>query len=227
MRVSIGSLVLLFAFASATEALPLTVGGFTFVGGEAAFADSATVVSGTVTGATATQVNDTLVGSSVGDSIRVITPDVAVIEVQFIGNAIENGSGTDLVILELSGSAPPAGFADVNERFDVSLFVSGTFSAFVEVVPVSTGVIAPHDPSLAVYAVEIDLGTFGVVAGGLVDRVRIRLVDHLVTRSADPTAFGALHSVPEPSATLSTMIALLLSLLEVRHCLAWTRARSS
>jgi len=28
--------------------------------------------------------------------------------------------------------------------------------------------------------------------------VRIRLVDHLVSRSADPTALGALNSIPIP-----------------------------
>lgn len=227
MKIAVCSLALSFVIASAAEASPITVGGFTFTEGEAAFADAATVVSGTVTGATATEVNDTLVGSGVGDSIRVITPDVAVIEVLFSDNAIENGLGTDLIVFELSGSAPAAGFADVNERFEVSLLISGAFTSFVEVVPISTGVIAPHDSTLAVYAVEIDLDDFGASPGGHVDRLQIRLIDHLVTRSADPTAFGALHSAPEPRLVLLALAASVFAWLTIKTGSAWTPARSS
>lgn len=63
------------------DATPLVVAGFTFDAGEQAFADDAFVSSGTVTGATDELVRSTLVGSNLGDSIRVITPDVAVIEI--------------------------------------------------------------------------------------------------------------------------------------------------
>jgi hypothetical protein len=80
--------------------------GFTFALGEQSFADDAVVVSGTVTSATPAQVQSTLVGSYLGDSIRVITPDVAEIEIVFSDNTIINGPGTDLVIFELSGSGP-------------------------------------------------------------------------------------------------------------------------
>ena len=195
---------------------PLTVAGFTFSAGEEAFADDAVVVSGTVTGATAEQIRSTLAGSNLGDSIRVITPDIAVIEVSFSDNAIVNGSGTDLVIFELSGSGTPVGFADTNERFEISVLGSAGFSPFVEVVPVNTGFLAPHDATLSAYVVEIDLATFGFEAGEVTDRVQIRLVDHLETRSADPTALGALNSVPEPSTGLLLALGL-LSLTAVRR----------
>jgi hypothetical protein len=79
------------------------------------------VIPGAVTGTTDEQVRSTLVGSNLGDSIRVITPDVAAIEISFSDNLISNGDGTDLVIFELSGSATSVGFADVNERFEVSV----------------------------------------------------------------------------------------------------------
>jgi hypothetical protein len=110
----------------------------------------------------------------------------------------EGGDVGDLVIFELSGSAPSVGFADVNERFEVSVLGGAGFSSFVEVVPVNTGFLAPHDASLSAYAVEVDLANFGFAPGETTGSVRIRLVDHLVTRSADPTAIGALNSMPIP-----------------------------
>ncbi len=199
------------AFLPATAiAAPITVAEFTFAAGEEAFADEALVTSGVVTGATAEQVQSTLVGSNLGDSIRVITPDVAVIEIAFSDNAIVNGPGTDLVIFELSGSKPAVGFADVNERFEVSVLDGPDFSNFVEVVPVNTGFLAPHDDSLSVYVVEIDLTSFGFPAGQVTNRVQIRLVDHLASRSADPTALGALNSVPEPGTGLLLSVGLLV-----------------
>jgi len=199
----------------AADATPVTVAGFTFAAGEEAFADDAVVVSGTVTGASGEQVRSTLVGSNLGDSIRVITPDVAVIEIAFTDNVIVNGPGTDLVIFELSGSAPPVGFADVNEKFEFSVLGGIGFSPFVEVVPVNTGFLAPHDSTLSAYVVEIDLAAVGFSLGETTDRVRIRLVDNLVTRSADPTALGALNSVPEPSAGLLLALGLVsLALIE-------------
>ncbi len=232
MKSRVCSIALASLLGASAQAAPITVAGFTFAEGEAAFADDTVVVSGTVTGATAAQVQSTLVGSNVGDSIRVITPDVAVIDVLFTDNAIENGSGTDLVIFELSGAdlpnqPRPPGYADLNERFEVSLFVSGVFTSFVEVIPVSTGILAPHDSTLAVYAVEVDLDDFGAALGSQIDRLQIRLVDHLVTRSADPTAFGALHSVPEPGAGLLIFAASALGLVAAKRDSAWTRARSS
>jgi hypothetical protein len=190
------------------DATPLTVAGLTFSAGEEAFADDAVVVSGTVTGATDEQVQSTLVGSNLGDSIRVITPDVAVIEVVFTDNVIVNGTGTDLVIFELSGSAPPVGFADPNERFEFSVLGASGFSPFAEMEPVNTGFLAPHDSSLSAYVVEIDLESFGFSPGETTDRVRIRLVDHLVTRSADPTALGALHSLPIPEPSTGLLLGL-------------------
>ncbi|HXK23440.1 MAG TPA: hypothetical protein VMS55_12270 [Myxococcota bacterium] len=118
----------------------------------------------------------TLVGSHLGDSIRVITPDVAVIEISFTDNLILNGDGIDLVIFELSGSAQPVGFADVNERFEVSVLGGAGFSPFVEVVPVNTGFVAPHDPTLSAYVVELDLADFGFPPGETTGRASRTLV---------------------------------------------------
>jgi hypothetical protein len=194
-----------FLFAASATATPITVGGFTFPRGEAAFADDAIVTSGVVTGSNAAAVRQTLVGSHVGDSIRVITPDIAVIEIHFTDNAVENGSGTDLVLFELSGSGFPVGQGDPTEKFEFSVFDGSTFTPFIEVVPVNTGVVAPHDSTLSVYAVQIDLQDYGFAPGQTTQRIQIRLVDNLAgTRSADPTAFGALNSVPvsEPFLTL-------------------------
>jgi hypothetical protein len=56
--------------------------------------------------------------------------------------------------------------------------------------------------------VEIDLESFGFSPGETTDRVRIRLVDHLVTRSADPTALGALHSLPIPEPSTGLLLGL-------------------
>jgi len=198
VRSLLAALAALCALRLNAEATPQVVAGFPFEAGEQAFADDAVVISGIVTGATDEQVRSTLVGSNLGDSIRVITPDVAIIEISFTDNLIQNGDGNDLVIFELSGSAKPVGFADVNERFEVSLLGGAGFSPFVEVVPVNTGFVAPHDPTLSAYVVELDLADFGFAPGETTGSVRIRLVDHLVSRSADPTALGALNSIPIP-----------------------------
>ncbi len=202
--VSVASLCL----AVAAGAVPITVAGFTFSAGEGAFADDAVVVSGTVTSATDEQVRATLVGSSLGDSIRVITPDIAVIELVFSDNAVVNGPGTDLVIFELSGSAQPVGFADAREKFEFSVLDGSGFSPFVEVVPVNTGFLAPHDSTLSAYVVQVDLASFAFSDGQSAQRVRIRLVDNLATRSADPTALGAVHSTPVPEPASGLLMAL-------------------
>jgi hypothetical protein len=110
-----------------------------------------------------------------------------------------NGPGTDLVIFELSG-ALGAGTPDQTERFEVTVFDGTAFPPFVSFDPVDTGYPDPNG-GLNIFAVEIDVASFGVPAGRTTQRVRIRLVDNLVHRSADPTALGALNSVsvPEPA----------------------------
>jgi len=159
----LGALLLIEGIASPhiASAAPITVAGFTFAQGELDFADDAVVISGTVTGATAAQVRSTLIGASLRDSIRLITPDVAVVEIAFSDNAIVNGPGTDLVIFELSGSGRPVGYADATERFEFSVLGASGFSPFAEVIPVNTGFLAPHDVTLSAYVVQIDLADFG------------------------------------------------------------------
>jgi hypothetical protein len=190
-------------------AAPITVGGYVFEAGEEAFADDVALVEGSLTTHTEEQARQILTGSYVGDTIRVITPDVAVLEVVFADNAILNGPGTDLVIFELSG-ALGAGTADHTERFDVTVFDGSSFPAFVSFDPVDTGYPDPNG-GLNIFTVEIDVSDFGVAAGATTQRVRIRLVDNLVHRSADPTALGALSSVsvPEPPPVLLLVLGLL------------------
>ena len=178
---------------------PVTVAGYLFANGEDDFAKSADVISGTVTGFSLAQVQTILTGSNVADSVRVIAPDVAEIELAFGGRQIMNSPGADFVVFELSG-AQPAGRPDGTERFEVSLLRGNSFTAYPTVIPVSTGYVDPSDAALDVFAVLVDLDTFGFSANETTTRLRIRLVDNLVHRSADPTAVGLLHSVPEPSA---------------------------
>lgn len=193
--------------ASATGASPITVGGYVFEAGEEAFADEVELVEGSLTTHTEEQARQILTGSYAGDTIRVITPDVAVLEIFFTDNAILNGPGTDLVIFELSG-ALGAGTPDHTERFEVTVFEGAAFPPFVSFDPVDTGYPDPNG-GLNIFAVEIDVTDFGVPAGGTTQRVRIRLVDNLVHRSADPTALGALSSlsVPEPGASILLALA--------------------
>lgn len=216
--------VVALAIPAGMAALPLNLAGYDFQAGEEAFADDAAVVSGTVTGATSATVFSTLVGSNLGDSIRVITPDVAVIEVSFLDNVIVNGPGADLIVFELSGASTPVGFADANERFEISVLNGSDFSPFQEFVPVNTGFLAPHDPSLSAYVVEIDLSDFGLAVGETTQSIRLRLVDHLVSRSADPTALGALNSlpVPEPSTGLLSLFGI-TGLVVRRRQMNWSR----
>lgn len=188
---------------------PISVAGIEFPNGEDDFAKDAVVVSGTVTGSSLSEVQATLVGSGITDSIRVITPDVAEIEITFGARQILNESGPDVVVFELSGDQLP-GTPDFNERFEVSILGGGFFTPFQVVVPVATGFDDPADSSLDVFAVLLDLSDYGLAPGEVADRVRIRLVDNLVTRSADPTAVGLLHSVPEPGPVSDALVALLL-----------------
>ncbi len=198
----------------ASAAAPISVAGFFFANGEDDFAQNAVVVSGTVTGSSAAQVRAVLVGSNISDSIRVITPDIAVIEITFGSRQILNLVGPDAVIFELSGDQA-VGTPNYNERFEVSVFNGTNFTPFQVVIPLATGFDDPADATLDVFAVQLDLSDYGIAAGASTDRIRIRLVDNLVTRSADPTAVGLLHSVPEPP-TISYVGAVLLIGFAVR-----------
>jgi hypothetical protein len=141
----------------------------------------------------------------VSDSIRVITPDVAVLEILFTDNMLLNGPGIDLVIFEKSG-ALGAGTPDPTERFEVTVFNGSEFPPLVSFDPVDTG-IPWTEGGLNLFVVEIDVSDFGVPAGATTQRVRIGLVDNLVHRSADPTALGALNSVPIPEPSTALLLA--------------------
>lgn len=94
------------------------------------------------------------------------------------------------------------------ERFEISIFNRADFSQFVEVVPMNTGFLAPHDSSLSAYVMEIDLSDFGLSPNETTQSIRLRLVDHLVSRSADPTAVGALNSLPVPEPSIGALCLL-------------------
>jgi hypothetical protein len=197
-------------------AAPISVGGFTFSDGETAFADDASVVSDaglrfdcTAGSTAATSFAQALAGSDITQCVNVVGGGSGVLEVLFNDNFIVNGAGTDLVIFEVSG--PQAtGTADARERFAVSVFDGASFSPFVSVDPVATGFHTP-DPTLDVFAVQIDLTAFGLASGTAVDRIRLHLFDNgLGSKGADIVALGALNSapaLPEPSATLLLLVA--------------------
>jgi hypothetical protein len=211
LRIALASIVLLAIFPSPSIASPISVAGFTFSAGEEAFADSIEFVSGWPVNLPV--VNDVLVGSDISDSFNSGNSTPSVLDVFFIDNSIVNGPGVDVVIFELSGDKP-AGSPDPREIFDVSVFDGSGFSPFVTVTPIATGFDDPADSTLDVFAVQIDLGSFGVPSGVSVDRIRIAIYNaNLGSKSADLTAVGALNSglpVPAPSTALTLAAGLFL-----------------
>jgi hypothetical protein len=193
---------------SLAQAAPISVGGFTFPEGESAFADAASLVSGTgvrftctAGGTAASSYSEALAGSDVTQCVNVVGGGDGVVEVQFTDNFIVNGAGVDLVIFEVSGPRS-VGTPDPAERFEVSVFDGSSFSGFAAFDPVATGFGTP-DPTLDIFAVQIDLSSFGITEGSLVNRVRLHLSDNgLGSKGADIAALGALNSVPEPSTAL-------------------------
>ncbi len=192
-------------------AAPVSVGGYTFGAGEEAFADDASLVSGVITGPDEAGIRSTLVGSDISDSFNTGDSGGGIVEVEFIDNAIVNGPGPDLVIFELSGDRP-AGTPDPREIFGISVFDGSGFPAFVTVTPVATGFPDPADSTLDVFAVEVDLGSFGIPLGGTSSLVRLHIYNaNLGSKSADLTALGALNSVvPEPSTGVLCCLGVLL-----------------
>ena len=134
--VSATVLGLVFWSAATASAVPITVGGFTFSAGEAAFADDASLVSGsgvrftcTAGGAAASSLAEALSGSDVTQCANVSGGGDGIVEILFTDNSIVNGAGTDLVIFEVSGPQSP-GTPDPRERFEVSIFDGSSFSSF-------------------------------------------------------------------------------------------------
>lgn len=205
-----------FALAAPAYSTSIVVAGFTFPAGEAAFADDAIYVSGPLIDPATIQ--RVLVGSNIADSFNSGDSNRTVIDVHFLDNAIQNDPGVDLVIFELSGDKP-TGTPDPREVFDIASPIGAGFSAFVRVTPIATGWNDPADSTLDVFAVQVDLSSFGVPAGEIIDRLRLGVFNaNLGSKSADLTAVGALHStaaVPEPSTAV-----LLLSGMAA---LAWRR----
>jgi hypothetical protein len=209
----VGSAALIVLIVGATNALaaPISVGGFTFDAGEEAFADDASLVSGSgvrfscaAGGPSASSYAEALTGSDISQCVNVSGGGDGVLEVSFTDNSISNGPGTDLVIFEVSGPRA-TGTPDPAELFELSVFDGTAYTSFVPFTPVATGFGTP-DPTLDLFAVEIDLSAFGISAGTNIDRVRLHLFDNgLGSKGADIVALGALNSsnpVPEPSTAL-------------------------
>lgn len=211
------AVVVLFAVPS--DGAPISVAGFNFPEGEASFADDAFLFSGsgvrfncTAGGTAAGSYAEALSGSDLTQCVNVSGGGDGIVEVLFTDNSILNGTGTDLVIFEVSGPQSP-GTSDPRERFEVSVFDGTSFTSFAAFDPIATGYGTP-DPTLDVFAVEIDLSDFGVSAGERVDRIRLHLFDNgLGSKGADITALGALNSaapVPEPASGPLVLLGLLL-----------------
>jgi len=202
-RLSLTVLCLAIVFPAVASSSPISVAGFNFAAGEEAFADNIEFVSGPLLNMAT--VNSVLIGSNIADSFNSGISEPSIIDVFFTDNSIVNGPGTDVVIFELSGDKP-AGSPDPREIFDVSVFDGSVFSPFVTVTPIATGFDDPADSTLDVFAVQIDLSSFGISAGVAVDRIRLAIYNaNLGSKSADLTAVGALNSgaaVPEPSTAL-------------------------
>ena len=207
----------LLIVSTGAQAASISVAGFTFAGGEAAFADDALLVSGsgvrftcTAGGTAAASFGDALAGSDLTQCVNVSGGGDGVVEVQFSNNSIVNDTGTDLVVFEVSGPQSP-GTADPRERFELSVFDGSVFSPFTAFNPIATGFGTP-DPTLDVFAVEIDLSAFGIGPGEQVDRIRLHLFDNgFGTKGADIAALGALNSggsVPEPSSSFLLLLGL-------------------
>jgi len=202
-------LVLLITFPTGAASAPISVAGIAFPAGEEAFADGALLVSGTLNHSctagpvpAASSLSEALSGSDIRQCVNTSDSTGGIVEVFFSNNSIRNDPGADLVIFELSGPQAP-GTPDARERFGVSVAIGGVFIAFLQVDPIATGFNSITDPTLDIFAVQIDLAAVGVPPGGSIDRVRLHIRNNnLGTRSADIAALGALHSaspVPEPA----------------------------
>jgi hypothetical protein len=229
MRLIVASLFGLSFATSVASAASITVGGFSFDAGETAFADDALLISGsgvrfscTAGGIAASSFAEALSGSDVTQCANVSGGGDGIVEVRFTDNSIANGAGTDLVIFEVSGPQTP-GTPDPRERFELSILDGATYSPFVAFDPVATGYGTP-DPTLDIFAIQIDLSSFGLAAGAQVDGVRLHLFDnHLGSKGADIAALGALNSgapVPEPSTALLLGAGLAVLAAYRRGCLS-------
>ncbi len=92
MRFLVATLIVLLP--AAAFGSPISVGGFSFAAGEAAFADSASLVSGsgvrftcTAGGTAASSYAEALSGSDVTQCVNVVGGGDGIVEVQFTDNA--------------------------------------------------------------------------------------------------------------------------------------------
>jgi hypothetical protein len=199
----------------AAFASPISAGGFSFAAGEAAFADTASLLSGsgvrftcTAGGVAASSYAEALAGSDTTQCVNVVGGGDGIVAVQFIDNAVQNGAGVDLIIFEVSGPKAP-GTPDPAERFEVSIFNGDSFSPFVGFDPIATGFGTP-DPTLDIFAVAIDLSSFGIAPGVSIDQLQLHLFDNgLGSKGADIAALGALNSIgPIPEPATAALLAL-------------------
>jgi hypothetical protein len=211
MRISsafLACFVVLFAVAGTlpnTASAQIPVAGYTFYGGDAAFADDVALVSGSadftckwnkaLPGASFTEA---LAGVDLGRCVSSAAAEGGVIEVSFTDNLAMNGEGPDVLIFELSMAYGP-GFVNRMQNFGVSVPVDGGLSPFMYFDPVATAI---HEcgygtPCAGIHRVALDLSDFGVPEGELIDHLQLHIYDvGLGHGSADVAVVGALHSAP-------------------------------
>ncbi|MEM7410158.1 MAG: PEP-CTERM sorting domain-containing protein [Myxococcota bacterium] len=224
LRAGIGIGIGIWLASQTATAATIAVGGFSFEGGEAAFADDAFLASGSgvrhtcLAGAAipAASIGEALSGSDLGRCVNVSGGGDGIVEVRFLDNRIQNAPGSDLVIFEGSGLLP-IGTPEPAERFGVSVLGSSGFTEFTDFDPVATGFSTPND-ALHLFAVAIDLSAFGIAPGAQVDRIRLHLRDNGAgSKGADITAVGALHSVPVPEPGTGVLVAMGLAALGAKR----------
>jgi hypothetical protein len=211
MRISVsflGCFVVLFAIAGTlpnTASAQIPVAGYTFYGGDAAFADDVVLIGGSadftckwnkaIPGSSFTEA---LAGVDLGRCVSSATVEGGVIEVLFTDNLAMNGVGPDVLIFELS-TAYGTGYVNRAQNFGVSVPVDGGLSPFMYFDPVATAI---HEcrygtPCAGIHRVALDLSDFGVPEGEFIDHLQLHIYDvGLGHGSADVAVVGALHSAP-------------------------------
>ena len=211
--------------ATSAFASPINVGGYSF-SSEAAFADDAFLVSGTIrftclgggwgVNPPAGSEAEAIAGSDLSHCVNNNTGNSGIVEAVFSNNLILNNAGPDLILFELSGTMA-AGTPEPRERFGVSVYDGATFTPYTYFDPIATGTNFCGDPALclATFSAEIDLSSFGLSGGKTVDRVRLHIFDvGLGTKSADIGALGALNSAAIPESATSVLVGLGIISLE-------------
>lgn len=158
-----------------------------------AFADTATVVSGSV--GNGRPLSEILAGPDLGTSLGIGDFNRGeIIDVSFLNNTILNRPGYDLVIYEKHAA----------DGFDLALEINpGVFSEFRHFETTRQN----FSENGYVNAAFVDLSDYGLLPMSTVDTIRVLEDDG---DSAELAGFAAIHSaVPEPGTIILALLALL------------------